>query len=314
MADDESGWLPKPPPPRPAAREDAVHAALRKFDGEEEPSVTRKPAAARPVWRRPQFAVAMSAMLLVVVGIPAAMIGIRNQDAPPPQSLPTVRYEEPSAVAPMNMLPPPAPRAQTDEGVAAETAPAAPEEKRAAPLGFAAKDQPVGQSEAPAVVAAAPPPPPPPPPPPAPAIASADAVAQESAAQDVVVTGTVMRSNKAARAEREAVAKARPETREYQLFLARLQGAVRANDRSAIISLISFPLRVNYKSGARTYRDARAVERDFDRIFTPQVRRAILNQSPDQIFSRDIGAMVGDGELWFDRTAPGQVRIIAVNP
>ena len=78
--------------------------------------------------------------------------------------------------------------------------------------------------------------------------------------------------------------------------------------------MISFPLRVNYKSGARSYRDTRSVERDFDRIFTPQVRRAILNQSPDQIFSRDIGAMVGDGELWFDHISPGQVRIIAVNP
>ena len=123
-----------------------------------------------------------------------------------------------------------------------------------------------------------------------------------------------MRSNRPARAERQAVAKARPDNREYRAFLERLQGAVRANDKNAITGLISFPVRVNYKSGARTYRDARAVDRDFDRIFTPQVRRAVLNQSPDQLFSRDIGAMVGDGELWFDRTSPGQVRIIAVNP
>ncbi len=312
MADDESGWLPKPPPPRPAAREDAVHAALRKFDSGEEPA--RPPKIERPVWRRPQFAVAMSAMLLVVVGIPAALIGLRNQEAPPPEALPKVRYEAPSA-APMNMVPPPPARAESDAAVETEAAPAAPAEKRAAPLGFAANDAPAAQSEAPEVAAAAPPPPPPPPPPaPAPMVASADSVAQESAAQDVVVTGTLLRSNRAARAEREAVAKARPDNREYRTFLARLQGAVRSNDKSAIIGLISFPLRVNYKSGARSYRDARAMERDFDRIFTSQVRHAVLNQSPDQIFSRDIGAMVGDGELWFDRTAPGQVRIIAVNP
>ena len=316
MADDESGWLPKPPPPRPAAREDAVHAALRKFDGEEEKSVRRKPGVAPPIWRRPQFAVAMSAMLLVVVGIPAALIGLREQEAPPAPTLPNVRYEAPSA-APMNMIPPPAPRAESDAGVETKAAPVAPAEKRAAPLGFAANEEPAAQSEAPQVAAAPPPPPPPPPPPaPAPVVASADSVAQESAAQDVVVTGTLMRSNRAgaARAEREAVAKARPDNREYRTFLARLQGAVRANDRSAIVGLVSFPLRVNYKSGARSYRDARAVDRDFDRIFTPQVRRAVLNQSPDQIFSRDIGAMVGDGELWFDHISPGQVRIIAVNP
>lgn len=318
MADDESGWLPKPPPPRPAAREDAIHAALRKFDGEEVASVRRKPAAERPAWRRPQFAVASSATLLVVVGIPAAMIGLRNQEAPPPQSLPKVGYEAPSASPAPQMRPPPADaRSESDAGVVAEAAPTPPAEKRVAPVGLT-NDQPY-QGEASEVAAAAPPPPPPPPappspPPPASTVASADALAQESAAQDVVVTGTARRSNMAARAEREAVAKARPDSREYRAFLARLQSAVRANDRSAIIGLISFPLRVNYKNGARSYRDARSVERDFDRIFTPQVRRAVASQSPDQIFSRDIGAMVGDGELWFDHVSPGQVRIIAVNP
>ena len=139
-------------------------------------------------------------------------------------------------------------------------------------------------------------------------------MAQESAAQDLVVTGSRQRSNLAARAEREASAKASPDNRGFQAFLAHLQRAVRANDKNAIIGLISFPLRVNYKGGARSYGDARSVERDFDRIFTPQGRRAVLTQSRDPIFSRDIGAMVGDGELWFDQVAPGQVRIIAVNP
>jgi hypothetical protein len=129
-----------------------------------------------------------------------------------------------------------------------------------------------------------------------------------------VVTGTLLRSNRAARSRAESAAKAMPDAREYRSFLSRLQQAVRSNDRSAIVGLVSFPLRVNYKSGARSYRDARAVERDFGRIFTPAVRRAVLAQAPDQLFSRDIGAMVGDGELWLDHTSPGVVKIIAVNP
>ena len=33
---DQSSWLPGPPPPRPLAREAAIEAALRKFDGAEE--------------------------------------------------------------------------------------------------------------------------------------------------------------------------------------------------------------------------------------------------------------------------------------
>jgi hypothetical protein len=88
-----------------------------------------------------------------------------------------------------------------------------------------------------------------------------------------------------------------------------------------VIAMIDFPLRVNGPSGPRFYRDARSVERDFDRIFTPKVRRAILAQRADKLFVRDQGAMIGDGEVWFDTTCPktscspaGPVRIRAINP
>ena len=88
-----------------------------------------------------------------------------------------------------------------------------------------------------------------------------------------------------------------------------------------MIALISFPLRVNAASGARTYRDARSVERDFDRIFTPRVKQAIARQRAENLFVRDQGAMIGDGEVWFDFTCPtascsppGPVRIHAINP
>lgn len=319
MADDESGWLPKPPPPRPARREDAIHAALRKFDGAEDASASRRPKAERTAWRRPQFAVALSAMLLVVVGIPAALIGIRNQDVPPAQPSPSAQYNPPpsapaleteaQSTAPASVAPAP------------EAPPAAPPAKRTEPLGFAANDQPAAEREVPAMAAAPPPPPQPPPPPPA--AAQADSVAEASG--ELIVTGSRVRQpNLAARAapfESQRTAKARPDDQSYEAFLSRLQGAVRTDDRRAIIELISFPLRVNFSSGSRQYRDARSVERDFDRIFTPKVKRAVLAQSPRQLFSRDIGAMVGDGELWFDHrcltaacSSSDAVQIIAVNP
>ena len=34
---DQTDWLPKPPPPRPARRDAAIETALRKFDGVDEP-------------------------------------------------------------------------------------------------------------------------------------------------------------------------------------------------------------------------------------------------------------------------------------
>ena len=60
--------------------------------------------------------------------------------------------------------------------------------------------------------------------------------------------------------------------------------------------------------------------RDFDRIFTVKVKKAVLLQRPDSLFVRDQRAMVGNGELWFGETFPnsacsslGPVRIVAVN-
>lgn len=107
----------------------------------------------------------------------------------------------------------------------------------------------------------------------------------------------------------------------YRAFLSSLQAAFRANDRRSIVAMIGFPLRVNYAGGARQYRDARSVLRDFDRIFTPKVKAAVLKQKAASLFVRDQGAMVGDGELWFSETCAnpscssiGPVRIIAINP
>lgn len=104
-------------------------------------------------------------------------------------------------------------------------------------------------------------------------------------------------------------------------FLSKLQSAFRANDRSEIITLIDLPLRVNFAAGSQIYRDRRSIVRDFNRIFTVKVRRAVLIQRGDRLFVRDQGAMVGNGELWFRETCPnsqcshlGPVRIVAVNP
>jgi hypothetical protein len=332
MDKDQPAWLPEPPPPRPARRDAAIEAALRRFDGED--SATADPERG-PSWastHRPQLAMLVSAMLLVVIGVPAVLIGLRGPPstsggAPPatatydractgndcarqPQAQPELASRE--EIAPL-------PAARTDETPSldkdrstkvqvASNEPAA----EAAPSPAAAPST----SAAP-VVAAAPPPPP--------AKVAAGRTADEALAQDVVTTGARIR-NPAPIAEQGFAAKgagqiAGGDAMGYAVFLSRLQAAVRADDRRAITGMIAFPLRVNAASGTRTYRDAPSVERDFARIFTPRVRQSILAQRADQLFVRDQGAMIGNGEVWFDHTCPnpscspaGPVRITAVNP
>ena len=106
-----------------------------------------------------------------------------------------------------------------------------------------------------------------------------------------------------------------------QAFLARLQTAVRSSDHRAITRMIAYPLRVNAAGSTRVYKDPKAVERDFGAIFTPRVRQAILVQRPDRLFTRDVGTMIGNGEVWFSQSCvdaacsrTGAMRITAINP
>ena len=101
---------------------------------------------------------------------------------------------------------------------------------------------------------------------------AADAVAAES--DSIVVTGQqVRRRNMAAPAPVTAI------TAEdaYADFDEKLRSAFQSNSRSAIFRLIGFPLRVDFDGDVRTYRTRSEVERDFNRIFTSEVRQSVLN-------------------------------------
>ena len=73
---DIAAALPEPPPPRPARRDAAIEAALRRFDG----GVAEPPRASPPAsWRgrivRPQFAAFATFALVALIGLPVWMSG-----------------------------------------------------------------------------------------------------------------------------------------------------------------------------------------------------------------------------------------------
>jgi len=174
-----------------------------------------------------------------------------------------------------------------------------------------------------------------PPPPPPPAAERDEGLTEDS---QIIVTGSQMaRPSLVSESIRDGRGKSRsviqksnaPATApkwvqdegDYRSFLAQLQAAVRTNNRSAVVRLVRFPLRVNFAGGAKTYRDTRTVLADYDRIFTPRVRQAIGDQRFENLSGRDQGVMIGDGAVWFDHTCrnsscspPGPVRISAINP
>lgn len=96
-------------------------------------------------------------------------------------------------------------------------------------------------------------------------------------------------------------------------FLARLKRAVTADDRAAIAGMVNYPLRVNSAAGRPTfYRNAAALSAHYARVFTPEVKAAVAAARPDNLFVRDQGVMIGNGEIWMNEVG-GSMKIITVN-
>ena len=96
-------------------------------------------------------------------------------------------------------------------------------------------------------------------------------------------------------------------------FLARLKQAVAANDHATVGTMIKYPLTV-YSSGRRpmTYHDTAALSANYARVFTPEVKAAIAAAKADDLFARDQGVMIGNGEIWMNEIH-GSMKIITVN-
>ena len=96
-------------------------------------------------------------------------------------------------------------------------------------------------------------------------------------------------------------------------FLARLKQALTADDHAAIAAIVKYPLTV-YSSAGRpaTYRNAAALSDNYTRVFTPEVKAAIAAAKPDDLFARDLGVMIGNGEIWMNEIG-GSMQIITVN-
>ncbi|WP_343517636.1 tetratricopeptide repeat protein [Sphingomonas sp.] len=208
--DDLSGLLPKPPPPRPARRDAAIAAAMRRFDGVPDAPAAEPERPRAPRWkaRWGQIGAFASILLVAVISIPMALETPpgRPPAAQPPAAQPDVRAVErqanagaPQPVATSAPAPAaPAWKPGAAPSATAATAPAPRTDQAAARGETAQREAPTsGFEEAPLASAAPPAPPAPAPPPPAAPRAPAHvAEAKQSAPApepSIVVTGSRVR-------------------------------------------------------------------------------------------------------------------------
>lgn len=95
-------------------------------------------------------------------------------------------------------------------------------------------------------------------------------------------------------------------------FLKALQSAAVAKDKDALAHDALYPLRVNSKRKAMTIKTRAELKSKFDLIFSHKVLRAIALQKFHDLFCRDQGVMIGDGEVWIG-ARDGKIGIVSIN-
>jgi hypothetical protein len=96
-------------------------------------------------------------------------------------------------------------------------------------------------------------------------------------------------------------------------FLAVLKAEVKMDNRRKIASMVAYPLRVFVGEEKRIVRNPSEFLAHYEDIITPHVKDAILKQSVPCLFGNYQGAMIGQGEVWFQEQRDGAFGIISVN-
>jgi hypothetical protein len=96
-------------------------------------------------------------------------------------------------------------------------------------------------------------------------------------------------------------------------FFARIEKAIKNDDRWEFASLIHYPLRVYSPTGDQKINTAAGLMGSYSKVITFAAKQEVLAQSPDCLFANGQGIMVGNGVIWFAQQDDTQMKIIAVN-
>ena len=89
----------------------------------------------------------------------------------------------------------------------------------------------------------------------------------------------------------------------------RFRDAVVKGDKEMAASSIRYPIRVRVGTAVRSIRSRQELISNYDAIFQPAYRQAIAAALPRNMFARDQGIMLGNGQVWFGPDG----RVIALN-
>jgi hypothetical protein len=103
----------------------------------------------------------------------------------------------------------------------------------------------------------------------------------------------------AANGDAYAVVNTNVVTIEEKKFLADLVDATKGDNAEWIADRVSYPLTVSINGHRRKIYSRRDFISNFSSIFNENVRHAVIEQRPDDLFKDWSGVMVGSGQVWF---------------
>ena len=86
----------------------------------------------------------------------------------------------------------------------------------------------------------------------------------------------------------------------YHAVIEAYQKAVGDGDKVAVAALVGYPIKVDLGGSRTTIGDPAAFVRNYDRIVTPAIARAIAAQKYPELMVSSKGVMFGNGETWIN--------------
>lgn len=86
----------------------------------------------------------------------------------------------------------------------------------------------------------------------------------------------------------------------YQAVIEAYQQAVTRGDKAAVAALVAYPFKADFGGNKTTIKDPQVFQRDYDRIITPAIARAIQAQKYPELMVNGKGVMFGSGQTWIN--------------
>ncbi|WCN39435.1 hypothetical protein [Aneurinibacillus uraniidurans] len=101
--------------------------------------------------------------------------------------------------------------------------------------------------------------------------------------------------------------------KKFEAFFVKFQTLVAEGDKKEVANYMKYPVVVNGKETANQTK--KQFIKNYDKIFTPKVKKALANQKVENLFVNAQGVMVGDGEIWFGVSTqkPERYQVIDIN-